>query len=103
MKGLRRSALASNRRAAKAGIVVAAYTWASPHSRIGSLFDFTARRAWLLLPLAAAGAGAAYAVAGAAPVVAAGLAIGLLIALLIGLVLERRGRLLRSADDLQAF
>ncbi len=29
--------------------------------------------------------------------------IGLLIALLIGIVLERRGRLLRSADDLQAF
>ena len=67
---------------------------------VRSLLDFAVRRSWLLLPSAAAGAGAAYASSGAAPVMAGGALLGLAPALATALVLELRGRRLRTPEDI---
>ena len=66
-----------------------------------STLDFAVRRSWLLLPTAAAGAGAGYAIDGLSPVMAGGAAIGLAPALAAGLVLEMRGQKLHTARDVE--
>ena len=68
---------------------------------IRSTFGFALRRSWLLLPSAAAGAGAGYALDALSPVMAGGAALGLAPALAAGLALELRGHRLRTPDDVQ--
>ena len=68
---------------------------------VRSTFDFAVRRSWLLLPTAAAGAGAGYALEGFSPVMAGGAALGLAPALAAGLALELRGHRLRTPEDLE--
>jgi polysaccharide biosynthesis transport protein len=60
---------------------------------------YLGRRAYLLLPLTAAGLGAAYAAQGDSPLLAAGAGVGLAFSMLLSLPLEWRGRRLRDAPS----